>query len=237
MTDSPFVREEIARLMLKVGAVTLRPSKPFVWASGIRAPIYCDNRLLLSTPRARQMVMKEFEQVIRKGRIRYEAIAGIATAGIPYAAILADHLKKPLLYVRPRPKGHGKGNQVEGRVERGGRTLVIEDLVSTGQSSLAAVRALRNSGCVVRYCLAIFSYGLPVAQRAFEKARCQLYTLTNLETLLTVALKDGWISREEQGMIRKFSQDPEGWLKRSGGGSRAGGRGRRTRRRRSPKRS
>jgi orotate phosphoribosyltransferase len=158
-------------------------------------------------------VIREFEQIIRKGKIRYESIAGIATAGIPYASILADHLKKPLLYVRSKPKEHGKGNQIEGRLERGKRVLVIEDLVSTGMSSLSAVKALRDAGAVVRHCLAIFSYGLASSQRAFEKAHCQLYTLTNLETLLTVALKDGWISLEEKHLIEKFSEDPSGWLK------------------------
>lgn len=207
------MREDIARLMLKVGAVILRPSEPFVWASGIRSPIYCDNRLLLSYPKVRDTVLREFEAVVKKGKIRYEAMAGIATAGLPYASILADHLKKPLLYVRSKPKKHGKGNQIEGRLERGKRVLVIEDLVSTGQSSLAAVKALREAGALVWHCLAIFSYGLASSHRAFEKARCQLYTLTNLETLLTVALKDGWISREEKHLIEKFSQDPEGWLK------------------------
>ena len=123
------MREDIARLMLKVGAVTLRPAQPFVWASGIRAPVYCDNRLLLSNAKSRGMVISEFEKVIRKGKIRYEAIAGIATAGVPYASILADRLRRPLLYVRDRPKGHGKGKQIEGRLERGNRILLIEDLV------------------------------------------------------------------------------------------------------------
>jgi orotate phosphoribosyltransferase len=208
------MREEIARLLLKVGAVTLRPGKPFLWASGIQSPIYCDNRLILSDRRARNLVVAEFEKLIRKGKIRYEAIAGIATGGIPYAAILADHLKKPMLYVRSAAKKHGKGKQVEGKLEKGSRILLIEDLVSTGQSSLAAVRAIKQSGAFARHCLAIFSYGLAASQKAFEKANCQLYTLTNLETLLTVALKDGWISREEKGLIQKFSQDPKGWLKK-----------------------
>lgn len=224
------MREEIARLLLKVGAVTLRPNKPFVWASGICAPIYCDNRLLLSNNRVRSAVVDEFKKVIRKGRVRYEAIAGIATSGIPWASILADHLKKPMLYVRNSAKGHGKKNLVEGRLEKGNRVLVIEDLVSTGQSSLHAVRALKQAGAMVRHCLAIFSYGLPVSQKSFEKARCQLYTLTNLETLLTVALKDGWISREEKMLIQKFSQNPTGWIKVSGvsrGGRGSAGRPRR----------
>lgn len=207
---SPYclMREEIASLMLKVGAVTLRPARPFIWASGIRSPIYCDNRLLLSHPKGRAEVIRDFEKIIRKGRIRHEAIAGIATAGIPYAAILADHLRKPLLYVRSGAKGHGKRNRIEGKLEKGSRVLVIEDLVSTGMSILETVRVLRQAGAVVRHCLAIFSYGLPVAQKSFERARCQLYTLTNLETLLTVALREGWISREERTLIEEFSADP-----------------------------
>ena len=206
------MREEIAKLLLKVGAVTLRPAKPFIWASGIRSPIYCDNRLLLSNRQARDEVIHEFEGFIRKGKIRFETIAGIATAGVPHAAILADHLKKPLLYVRARAKAHGKQNRIEGRLEKGSRVLVIEDLVSTGGSSLDAVRALRHRGAFVRHCLAIFSYGLAISQKSFERARCQLYTLTNLETLLTVAVKEGWISQEEKGLIGKFSQDPKGWF-------------------------
>lgn len=209
------MREDIAKLLLKAGSVTLSPQKPFTWASGIKSPIYCDNRLLLSFPKIRGEVIKEFEGLIKKGKIRYDAIAGIATAGIPHASILADRLKKPLLYVRPQSKGHGKKNQIEGRLEKGSRVLVIEDLVSTAQSCLAAVTALRKAGAIVRHCLAIFSYGLPVAQKAFEKARCQLYTLTNLETLLTVAMNDGWISLDEKGMIQRFSQDPKGWLSKS----------------------
>ena len=209
------MREDIAKLLLKAGSVTLSPQRPFTWASGIKSPIYCDNRLLLSFPKIRNEVIDEFEGLIKKGKIRYDAIAGIATAGIPHAAILADRLKKPLLYVRPQAKGHGKKNQIEGRLEKGSRVLVIEDLISTAQSCLAAVTALRKAGAVVRHCLAIFSYGLPVAQKAFEKARCQLYTLTNLETLLTVAMNDGWISLDEKGMIQRFSQDPKGWLSKS----------------------
>jgi len=208
------MREEIARLLLKVGAVTLRPAKPFVWASGIRAPIYCDNRLILSHRKAREEVIDEFERIMKKGRIRYDLIAGIATAGIPHAAILADHFRKPMVYVRDHPKGHGRENLIEGNIEKGSRAVVIEDLVSTGGSSLAAVRALRKAGAAVRHCLAIFSYGLPESQRAFERAHCQLYTLTNLETLLTVAVREGWLAPTEKAIVSRFSQDPRGWYRR-----------------------
>ncbi len=206
------MREEIARLLLKAGSVTLSPQAPFTWASGIQSPIYCDNRILLSLPKIRNEVIADFETLIKKGKIKYDVIAGIATAGIPHAAILADRLKKPLIYVRAQAKQHGKKRQIEGRLEKGSRVLLIEDLVSTAQSALAAIQALRAEGAVVRHCLAIFSYGLAVSQKAFEKARCQLYTLTNLETLLTAAMRDGWISLEEKGLIQKFSQDPKGWL-------------------------
>lgn len=206
------MRDDIARLLLKAGSVTLSPQRPFTWASGIKSPIYCDNRILLSFPKIRNEVIREFDLLIKKGKIKCDAIAGIATAGIPHAAILADRLKKPLLYVRPQAKAHGKKNQIEGRLEKGSRVLVIEDLVSTAQSCLAAITALRKSGALVRHCLAIFSYGLPVAQKAFEKAQCQLYTLTNLETLLTVAMRDSWITQDEKVLIQQFSQDPKGWL-------------------------
>lgn len=218
------MREEIARLLLKVGAVTLRPSRPFVWASGIRAPIYCDNRLLLSHRKAREEVVRGFERLIRKGRIRYDLIAGVATAGLPHAAILADRLRKPLIYVRPDHKGHGKRNLIEGRVSRGTRALLIEDLVSTGASVLTAVRGLRAAGVAARHCLAIFSYGLSESQRAFERAHCQLYTLTNLETLLTVAVREGWITEEEKAVVARFSQDPRGWSRRVRGALKSSGR-------------
>lgn len=231
------MREEIARLLLKAGAVALRPSRPFVWASGIHSPIYCDNRLLLSNPKGRNLAMREFERIIRKGRIRYDAIAGIATAGIPWASMLADRLKKPLLYVRSKAKSHGRGNKIEGRLEKGSRVLVIEDLVSTGQSSLEAVKTLRRAGRNVRYCLTIFSYGLAASRMAFEKSHCRLYTLTHLETLLAVALKDGRISGEEKHLIEKFSQDPQGWLKESSDEHAGPKRARPPRRRKSSRRS
>lgn len=200
----------IAALLLKHGAVALRPSKPFVWASGIRSPIYCDNRILLSYPKTRDLVIDGFIALIRKHGIRFDAIAGIATAGIPLASILADRLRKPLLYVRSAPKAHGKGNQIEGRFEKGSRILVIEDLVSTGKSSLDAIAALKKAGAKVNDCLAIFSYGFPVSQKAFRKARCRLRTLTDLDELLRVAIAMKKINPAALKLIREFSESIRG---------------------------
>ena len=186
--------------------MALRPAKPFVWASGIRSPIYCDNRLLLSYPKARDLIIRGFIALIRKSKIRFDAIAGIATAGIPHAAILAERLKKPLLYVRSAPKSHGKGNQIEGRFNKGDRVLVIEDLISTGKSSLEAIAALEKAGAKVTDCLAIFSYGFPVAQRAFQKASCRLSTLTTLGDLLRTAVALKKISPDELGIVLAFRE-------------------------------
>lgn len=203
---------KIARLLLKLEAVTLRPSRPYLWTSGIRSPIYCDNRLLLSYPKERDEVIASFLSLIRKEKISFDALAGIATAGIPYAAILADRLKKPMLYVRANPKVHGKANQVEGRFEKGARVLVIEDLVSTGQSSLAAVQALKDAGVEVTNCLAIFSYGFPFALNAFQRMRCRLHTLTGLDPLLDEAIALKTITVEEKSLVLRFVKNPKGWL-------------------------
>ncbi len=198
------MQAKIATWLLKVGAVTLRPSNPFTWSSGIKSPIYCDNRLLISNPHALQDVIQGFLSVIRKRKIKCDAIAGVATAGIPYAAILADRLKKPMLYVRNSAKDHGKKNQVEGSIEKGARVLVIEDLVSTGRSSLNAISVLREAGTKVDYCLAVFTYGFPETKKAFLSARCKLFTLTCLDPLLEIALRQKIIKPEEEKIIRSF---------------------------------
>jgi orotate phosphoribosyltransferase len=204
---------KIAHYLLKAGAVTLRPEKPFIWASGIQSPIYCDNRLLLSYPEIREKIIKAFLKKIKKEEISFDAIAGIATAGIPHASILADRLGKPLLYVRASSKSHGKQNQIEGRFKKGERILVVEDLVSTGQSSLLAVQALRKAGAKVMDCLAIFSYGFAISQKSFQKMRCRLHTLTDLSALIETALKEKEVTLREKDLIAKFSHNPQGWLR------------------------
>ena len=178
----------IATALLDAGAVLLRPQRPFTWASGIQSPIYCDNRLLLSDPKRRRLVVTVFVSAIRRGRLAADVIAGTATAGIPWASLIAGRLNKPLVYVRSAPKGHGRGNQIEGKLPRGARVLVIEDLISTGGSSLHVVDALRKAGGRVTACLAIFSYGFASAAAAFARARVPLVPLCTLPELLEVAV-------------------------------------------------
>jgi orotate phosphoribosyltransferase len=202
---------KIAKILLKIGAVSLRPSKPFVWTSGIRSPIYCDNRILLSHPKSRDKVMGAFLEMIEKEDLRFDALAGIATAGIPHAAILADRMEKPMLYVRASPKTHGKGNRIEGEFRKGDRVLVVEDLVSTGQSSLEAVRALRQAGLKADDCVAIFTYGFPFSKNAFRRDRCQLHPLTDLKALVDVAIEDDRITPNDRVLIERFARNPQRW--------------------------
>lgn len=205
--------EKVSKTLLKLDAVVLRPSKPFTWASGIRSPIYCDNRIILSHPKARDAVIDGFVKLIKEKNLKFDALAGIATAGIPHAAILADRLEKPLLYVRASPKTHGKGNRIEGTVHKGERVLVVEDLVSTGQSSLEAVRALRQAGLKADDCIAIFTYGFAFAKNAFQRDRCELHTLTDLKTLLDVAEEDEQITPQDRTLIDRFAKNPQEWSK------------------------
>ncbi len=203
--------QKISQWLLKIGAVSLRPNQPFTWASGIQSPIYCDNRLLLSHPKALSDVIKGFEALIKSKKIKFDVIAGIATGGIPHAAILASRLKKPMIYVRSAPKGHGKGNQVEGTFKKGSRILVIEDLVSTGMSSLNAIEAIRQSGGKVSDCLAVFTYGFPKSCDAFKNSKCQIHTLTALDNLLPVARKLKKITEDQVSLILRFSKNPLQW--------------------------
>lgn len=203
--------EKVSKTLLKLDAVVLRPGKPFTWASGIKSPIYCDNRIVLSHPKARDKVIDAFVKLIKEKKIKFDAVAGIATAGIPHAALIADRLEKPLLYVRASPKTHGKGNRIEGSIARGERVLVVEDLVSTGQSSLEAVRALRQAGLKADDCVAIFTYGFPFAKNAFQRERCSLHTLTDLKSLLDTAEDDEKISKEDRVMIDRFAKNPQQW--------------------------
>lgn len=203
--------QEIARLLLEVGAVTLRPDQPFTWASGIQSPIYCDNRLLMSLPEARREVREAFCRLIRKKLPDCELIAGVATGAIPHAAWVAERLGKPFVYIRAEKKEHGKQNQVEGKVLPGSLAVVIEDLVSTGGSSCAAVEALREAGAKVSHCFAIFSYGFPEALKKFEAIQCAVESLTDFPTLLQMAKERRIITAEQVELLKKFSADPRNW--------------------------
>ena len=206
----------VAELLLKAGAVILRPQKPFRFASGIFSPIYCDNRLLLSKPHERKLLRDFYVKKIKKEAVEADVVAGIATASIPWAALVAEKLKKPMIYIRKEAKDHGRENLIEGGLEPGQKVLVIEDLVSTGGTSLASVAAARKEGAVVEKCLAIFTYEMEIAKKGFEEAKCVLLTLSNFSTLIKVAAKKGYIQKEEISMLKEWSRNPAEWGRKMG---------------------
>jgi orotate phosphoribosyltransferase len=210
-----YTREkEIAKILLKAKAVVLSPKKPFTYASGIKSPIYCDNRLLISSPTERSTVLDAFLTQIKVQKLSFDVIAGTSTAGIPWAAWLADRMDKPMVYVRGGAKDHGKKNLIEGKILPGQSFLLIEDLVSTGQSSVAAVHALKEAGVMVVACLAIFTYEMAKAKEMFANVDVPLYTLTNFSTLIDTALESKQITADEKKMAEDWNYDPEGWGKK-----------------------
>lgn len=212
MTAMNAIQQRIAEILLEVGCVTLRPEQPFTWASGIQSPIYCDNRLLMSNPDARREVREAFCHLIKEKGMACDLIAGVALGAIPHAAWVAERLGKPMVYIRKEVKGHGKQNQVEGKVEPGVAAVVIEDLVSTGGSSVTAVEALREAGAKVDHCLAIFSYGFAEALKKFEERHCNLISLTDFATLLQMARERRIIKADQETLLKKFITNPWHWL-------------------------
>ena len=207
MTDAKAVAEKL----LQVNAVKLNPEQPFTWASGWKSPIYCDNRRVLSFPFIRDFIKSEMCNVIFEKFPEAELLAGVATAGIAWGAMAADQLKLPYVYVRPKPKEHGLGNQIEGFYEEGQKTVVIEDLVSTAKSSLEVVDVLKKEGLHVIGLVSIFTYGFPVATEAFNKASLVSYSLTNYPTLIEIAVDKGIISASHQEILLKWQDDPANW--------------------------
>ena len=205
------LREQIAADLLEMGAVTLRPDDPFTWASGLRSPVYCDNRLTLTHPATRARITAGYQELIGRGGYRPGLVAGVATAGIPQAALVADRLGLPLAYVRSSAKGHGKENRIEGRVETGQRVVVIEDLFSTGGSSVEAALALRDAGAEPVAVLAIFSYGFQSARERFAEAGLESATLTDFATLLQVAERVGALEPSAIDSLRDWQRDPTAW--------------------------
>ena len=200
----------IARHLLTARAVKLSPEDPFTWASGLRSPIYCDNRVLLSYPATRDEVLKGFVALAEEfGEV--DGVAGVATAGIPMGALLADRLNLPFIYIRSQAKGHGRQNQIEGRLQRGGRYLVVEDLISTGGSSLKAIQALREAGGEAAGAVAIFTYAFPSAARAFTDAGVELQTLSDYPTLLEVASAEQAITGAQAVALGSWREDPQAW--------------------------
>lgn len=202
---------EIASHLLDIKAVYLKPEEPFTWASGIKSPIYTDNRITLSFPDTRTLIENGFVDKIREHFPEVEVIAGTATAGIPHGAIIADRMELPFAYIRSKPKEHGAGNQVEGRIIKGQKMVVIEDLISTGGSVLDAVEAAEREGADVLGVVAIFTYELPKATENFEKAGVKLVTLSNYTELIKVAKVQGYINADGLTLLKKFKENQETW--------------------------
>jgi orotate phosphoribosyltransferase len=207
MTDSKAVAEKL----LQVNAVRLNPSQPFTWASGWKSPIYCDNRKVLSFPFTRDFIKSELCNVIFEKFPDAEILAGVATAGIAWGAMAADQLKLPYIYVRPKPKEHGLGNQIEGFYEKGQKVVVVEDLVSTGKSSLQVVDVLKAEGLEVTGMVSIFTYGFPVATEAFNAASLTYYPLTDYPTLIALAREKGIVAADQLDVLLKWQSDPAAW--------------------------
>ena len=203
--------KEIARDLLKIKAVYLKPEEPFTWASGIKSPIYTDNRVTLAYPETRTLIEDGFVEKIRAEFPDVEVIAGTATAGIPHGAIIADKMNLPFAYIRSKPKDHGAGNQIEGRVAPGQKMVVIEDLISTGGSVLDAIAAAKREGADVIGAAAIFTYELPKADKNFNEAGVKLVTLSNYTELIHLAEQEGYINAEGLALLKRFKEDQENW--------------------------
>jgi len=205
------IKKTIARELLQIKAIKLSPANPFTWASGWKSPIYCDNRKILSFPKVRDIVKKAFAEKLKEIYGMPDVIAGVATGAIAHGVLVAELLDIPFVYVRSSSKAHGLSNQIEGELKSGQKVVVIEDLVSTGGSSLKAVEALRNAAVEVLGMLAIFSYGFDVAKENFEKANCRLDTLTDYFTLIEIAVDNEYILPEEMKTLQVWRKDPESW--------------------------
>jgi len=201
----------VAEKLLQISAIKLSPQQPFTWASGWKSPIYCDNRKVLSFPYERDFIKSEMCSVIFEQFPDAEVLAGVATAGIAWGAMSADQLKLPYIYVRPKPKEHGLGNQIEGAYEKGQKVLVIEDLISTGKSSLQVCEVLRSEGLEVIGMVSIFNYGFAVADKAFADAGLSFKSLTNYPTLIELAVEKGMVSADQQQVLLNWSKDPSNW--------------------------
>jgi orotate phosphoribosyltransferase len=201
----------VAEKLLQINAIKLSPLQPFTWASGWQSPIYCDNRKVLSYPYVRDFIKSEMCSVIFEQFAQADVLAGVATAGIAWGAMAADQLKMPYIYVRPKPKEHGLGNQIEGHFEKGQKILVVEDLISTGKSSLQVVDVLRENGADVVGMVSIFTYGFETATQAFLKAGINYQSLTNYATLIDLAIQKGIVTAEQQNTLLNWSTDPSNW--------------------------
>jgi orotate phosphoribosyltransferase len=201
----------VAEKLLQINAIRLSPDKPFTWASGWKSPIYCDNRKVLSFPYSRDFIKSEMCNLIFDQFPEANLLSGVATAGIAWGAMVADQLKLPFIYVRPKPKEHGLGNQIEGSYEKGQKTVVIEDLISTGKSSLQVVDVMKEAGLDVIGMVSIFTYGFEIASQAFKQAGLPYKSLTNYETLINLAIEKGIVTADQHQTLLNWREDPAHW--------------------------
>ena len=207
------IDKKLAKALMDIKAVLLRPQEPFTWASGWHSPIYCDNRRILSHPELRAQVAQWLADKAMELYPEAEVVAGVATGAIAHGVLAADRMQKPFVYVRPKPKDHGTGAQIEGELAPGKKVVVIEDLISTGMSSLAAVKALRDAGAQVLGMVAIFTYGFDLAAKRFEEDNVQLDTLSNYSALVEVASETGYISSAAKTLLHEWREHPSEWGK------------------------
>ena len=200
-----------AELLLQINAIKLKPENPFTWASGWKSPIYCDNRILLSYPPIRNYIREQMARQVEELYGRPDVIAGVATGAIGIGVLVAEQMGLPFIYVRPKPKSHGRQNQIEGQAQKGQNVVVIEDLISTGQSSLGAVDALEKEGLQVKGMLAIFSYGFDLSVQRFEERNLPLHTLSNYDFLISQASRTGYVDEAQLDTLQAWRQDPEKW--------------------------
>lgn len=205
------VEQKIAESLLQIKAIKLQPKNPFTWASGWKSPIYCDNRIALSHPSIRTYIRQQLSHLIQEEFGAIDMISGVATAGIPQGVLVAQDLGLPFSYVRSSAKGHGRQNLIEGEVSSGQRVVVIEDLVSTGKSSLAAVEALRKAECNVVGLVSIFTYGFDQAIENFKEAKCTFHSLCNYDMLIKIAAENGYVFESDVAMLQEWRKDPENW--------------------------
>ncbi len=203
--------KKTAELLLQINAIKLQPQTPFTWASGWKSPIYCDNRITLSYPAIRNYLHQEMAKQVEEIYGKPDAIAGVATGAIGIGMLVADYLNLPFVYIRPEAKKHGRQNKIEGHLETGSSVVVIEDLISTGMSSLKAVDALKEAGATVKGMLAIFTYGFEISETAFKKAETQLHTLSDYTHLLEQAADTKYITEKEQNTLEDWRKDPSNW--------------------------
>jgi len=211
MSNKNEIEQKVAEFLLQIKAIKLQPNNPFTWASGWKSPIYCDNRITLSHPSIRTYIRQRLASLVQEEYGSVSVIAGVATAGIPQGVLVAQELGLPFIYVRSAPKGHGRGNLIEGEFSEGQRVVVVEDLISTGKSSLQAVEALREAGLEVAGLVAIFNYGFDAATENFKNARCRFATLSNYSALVDYAANHNFVSEDDLKLLRQWRENPSEW--------------------------